>query len=510
MFQRSSGVLLHITSLPGPFGCGTFGREARDFVDLLASTRCAWWQVLPFAPPHLGNSPYSAYSAFAGNPLFIDPAQMQAEGLIDVKTMLAARWNGSPYAVEFDALIPQRMELLRHAYACRSAAVEAAVEAYAREQAHWLPDYALFMALCQQYEGMEWPEWPDEGLRGHDPQRIQEVREELTPEIGFWCFVQWLFYRQWDSLKAYAAEKGVGIIGDMPIYMSLHSADVWAHPELYELKDGEPLRVAGAPPDAFSADGQRWGNPLYDWQAMKQDGYRWWLERIGWALAQFDAVRIDHFRGFSAYWAIPANAATAKEGSWVPGPGAALFDAVAARYPDAPIIAEDLGQLDEDVHALRDRTGYPGMRVMQFAFEPGNDPHLPHNYPENVVAYTGTHDNNTTLGYMWEISGPVRDFATRYIGFDGDWKQGGAHSPVCRAMMRCLWQSAARVAVVPFQDLMGWGEDTRMNRPGVSQGCWSVRISPQALWETDRDWLRQLNYDFGRVNKGFVREEGRE
>jgi len=498
MFKRSSGVLLHVTMLPGEYGSGTFGEGARRFIDFLAESGFSWWQVLPFSPPDLGNSPYTAYSAFAGNPIMIDPGLLAAEGLVTQDELDELTQDADPYVVRYDKVLPQRMKMLKMAYGRVNPSMRRKIAEFAREK-KWIKDYALFMALKDEYKGLKWTEWPDARIRLHQASAVAQAADKLAGAVGFWTFVQYCFFDQWNNLRAYAAKKGVGVIGDMPIYMSLNSCDVWANQHLFALKDGKPEAVAGCPPDDFSEDGQFWGNPLYDYKAMAADGYSWWLDRIGGALDMFDAVRIDHFRGFSAYWSIPAEAESAKEGSWVKGPGYKLFKRVAERFPDAPIIAEDLGVLDDDVIELREKTGYPGMRVLQFAFAPGNDPHLPHNYPMDAVAYTGTHDNNTTLGWLWESKPAVRDYACRYAGLTAPWEEGGPESPVCRAMMRCLWQSAASLAIVPFQDIMGWGEDTRMNRPGVADGCWAVRIGPKALDQADRKWLRQLNEDFRRA-----------
>ncbi len=502
MFERSSGVIAHITMLPGPYGCGTFGRDAEVWINKLSESGFTWWQVLPFGHPDLGNSPYTAFSAFAMNPLFADPGILAEDGLLTEEERASGEWRGSPYTVDFDRLIPLRNGLLRRAFARAGDDILEKAAAFTREQADWLPDYALYMTLKDQFEGTDWCAWPDP-LANREPAALEAAAKVYADEIAFREFVQWVLHDQWRRLRSYARERGIRILGDMPIYTSYHSSDVWAKPELFQMRDRKLTRVAGVPPDFFNADGQLWGNPLYNWDIMEEDGYAWWLRRIGGALEVFDGLRIDHFRGFSAYWSVPAEAETAKEGEWVRGPGMKLFSRVKEAYPEANIIAEDLGQLDAEVHALIAATGYPGMRVMQFAFASGNDPHLPHNYPVNCAVYTGTHDNNTTLGYFYEASPEERDYACRYIGLEGPdaWRQGGADSPVCRAMMRCLWQSPAMLAVVPYQDLAGWGGDTRMNRPGVPLGNWSVRIPGESLSGLDCAWLRRLNEDFGRLQR---------
>jgi len=480
MFKRSSGLLAHVTMLPGPYGCGTFGRASEKFVDMLAEAGFTWWQVLPLSHPELENSPYTAYSAFALNPLLADPGLMLEDGLITAEEEQAARWYGSEYAVDFDAVGPMRARALEAAFSRLSPEALAAVRRFAEAESYWLPDYARYMAELDADGG----EPSDDRVLYHE-------------------FVQWVLDSQWQRLKKYANGLGVRIMGDMPIYVSANSSDFRAHPEFFMLDpDGRPSFIAGVPPDFFSEDGQLWRNPLYNWDAMERDGYGWWLRRISKALRDYDGVRIDHFRGFSAFWAVPAGAETARGGKWVKGPGMKLFGLVKEKYPDADILAEDLGDLDQDVYDLIAATGYPGMRILQFAFGEGAEDNLPHNYPRNCATYTGTHDNNTLLGWFYETEGAERDLACRYIGipYDG-WREGGPYSPVCRAAARCLWQSQAVLAIVPYQDLLGWGADTRFNRPGVPSGNWAVRITWESLYQIDRQWWRQLSLDFGRLEK---------
>ena len=475
MIERSSGVLAHISMLPGPYGCGTFGRDAERFVDFLASCSFGWWQVLPLSHPESANSPYTAYSAFALNPLFADPGLLREQGLLSDEEERAARYEGQNYRVDYEYVKVLRSAALKCAFARITPEIDKKIDAFAASQSYWINDYARYMDKVKG-EG--------DGAR-----------------VRYYTFVQWVLDEQWQRLKAYANGRGVKIFGDMPIYLSAFSADVWAHPEYFKLgPDGRPEAVAGVPPDYFSADGQLWGNPLYDYAAMEKDGYDWWLRRIGKALRDYDAVRIDHFRGFSAYWAVPVGETTARGGKWVKGPGMKLFRKVKERYPEGNIIAEDLGILDDAFYTFKRRTGYPGMTVLEFGFGKGGEHHLPHTYDENTVAYTATHDNDTFLGYVYAASEGERRYICRYIGLEdySRWGQGGAQAPVVRAAARALWQSRAVLAILPYQDLCGWGSDTRMNTPGVAEGCWAVRITPESMNTVDRAFWWQLNRDFQR------------
>ena len=477
MIERSSGVLAHVTMLPGPYGCGTFGKKAEEFIDLLADCGFVYWQVLPLSHPESENSPYTAYSAFALNPLLADPGRLLEEGLLTEEEEKEARIEGQTYRVDYARVKETRSKTLHRAFARVTARTNKEIDAFVKDQP-WVIDYARYLDAVKG---------SGDGAR-----------------VRFYEFVQWVLDTQWQRVKKYANDKGVLIFGDMPIYLSGASADVWAHPEYFLLgRDGRPEAVAGVPPDYFSADGQLWGNPLYDYAAMEKDGYKWWISRIGKALRDYDAVRIDHFRGFSAFWAVPAGEQTARNGKWMKGPGMKLFKKVKEVYPDANIIAEDLGILDKAFYSFKKQAGYPGMKVLQFAFGPGGEAHLPHNYDEKVVAYTGTHDNNTMLGHFFSCSEEERSFAFRYVGLspNDDWTKGGAYAPVVRACARTLWQSRAVLTVLPYQDLAGWGEDTRMNRPGVASGCWEVRITEESLRQLDRTYWRQINHDFERDGK---------
>ncbi len=508
MFNRSAGVLMHISSLPGKYGIGNLGKAARDFADKLAEMGISAWQVLPVGPTDFFNSPYASLSAFAGNPSFIDPEQLCEDGLITRQELKECEVD-SPYVVDFAAVARWLMPTLRKAYGRADAALLKDVESFA-DKNKWLPDYALFRAVKEKNGQSLWQNW-EEDIRLRKKRAVDKAKKELKDDIGFYCFIQYEFYKQWDAFRKYANSKGVSIIGDMPIYLSLDSADVWANPKLFSLDADLGLRCcAGVPPDYFCADGQKWGNPLYDWAAMKKDGYSWWLRRIENSLRLYDAVRIDHFRGFSSYWEVPVDK-SAKFGTWRKGPGMDLFSTLAKANPNAAIIAEDLGDIDSEVVKLVKDSGFPGMGVMQFAFISNEDnPHLPHNYTNNTVAYTGTHDNNTILGWLWESDPGARQYALDYCDFKGDWGVGGPQSPVIRSIMRTLWRSGARVAIVPIQDLCGFGGDCRMNKPGVADGNWNFRVTREALDSIDVGSIRGMTELYRRRNPLIAEKEDEE
>ncbi|MCH5187363.1 MAG: 4-alpha-glucanotransferase, partial [Oscillospiraceae bacterium] len=494
-----AGILMHISSLPGKYGVGNLGRSAYDFADKLSEMGIAAWQVLPVGPTDGFNSPYASLSAFAGNPAFIDPETLFEEGLLTKEELKACEVD-SPYVADYASVSEWLMPTLRKAYGRADKALMKKVKAFAEEN-DWLPDYALFRALKNKH-GQEviWTDW-DKELRLRKPAAMKKAVSELKDDVDFYCFVQYEFYKQWLALKAYANKKGVSIIGDMPIYLNLDSADIWANPDQFSLSDDLRQKTcAGVPPDYFCEDGQKWGNPLYDWAAMKKDGYSWWVRRIENSLRLYDAVRIDHFRGFSAYWEVPIDK-SARYGKWRKGPGMDLFRTLAKAHPGAAIIAEDLGAEDEAVPKLLKSAGFPGMAVMQFGFIDNNDnTHLPHNYTKNTVAYTGTHDNNTMMGWLWEASDGERRYALDYCGFKGDWGVGGTDSPVIRSIMRTLWRSGALLTIVPIQDLCGYGGDTRMNRPGVADGNWAFRVPQSELNKLDSGFIRGITELYRRRN----------
>ncbi|MEG0680527.1 MAG: 4-alpha-glucanotransferase [Eubacterium sp.] len=497
--KRSSGILMHISSLPGDYGIGSFGKEAKQFADFLHQTGCSYWQTLPFGPVDVCNSPYKSFSAFAGNPYFIDLETLSDNGLLTPAELLANK-HPDHYTAAFDWLEKTRLKTLHLAFTRIDEPLKEKIKIFTKEQAYWLPDYALYMTLKEIFDDQDWYRWPDDKLKNHDSTALQDAQIKYADQILFQEFLQYTFFTQWQSVKKYANTLGVEIIGDMPIYVSLESSDVWAHPEVFDLdSDGHPLHVAGVPPDYFSVDGQLWGNPLYHWKTLKANGYQWWIKRIDHSLKIYDAVRIDHFRAFSAYWSVDANAQNARNGKWIPGPGMDFFNTVFAALgsKSSRIIAEDLGVMDDGVIDLLKETGLPGMRVLQFAFiEEGDNIHLPHNYVKNCVAYTGTHDNNTLLGWQWELLPEQRHYALSYVNYHGkdeSWQEGGFHSQSCRAFIRCLWQSSANVVITPIQDLCGYGSDTKMNYPGVALGNWAFRLSSTALSHIDIQWLKTLN-----------------
>lgn len=469
--ERTSGVLLHVTSLPGPHGIGDFGPGAFHFVDWLAAAGQRLWQVLPLTPIGPGDSPYQSVSAFAGSPLMVALEPLVARGWLTAPDLAAAGLDAA--RVDYGRVVPWRMAQLRAAargfFADPGAPERAEFAAWCAQEAGWLDDYGLFMALEAAHAGAPWWAW-DAPLARRDPAALQSARQVHADDCAFWQFVQWCFDRQWRAVKAHANARGIAIVGDLPIFVAHHSADCWARPELYQLgEDFQPTVVAGVPPDFFSATGQRWGNPLYDWARMADDGYRWWTDRIRRMLDQADVFRIDHFRGFAGYWEIPATCATAIDGRWVPGPGKALFDAIAAALGPLPIIAEDLGVITPDVEALRDGCAFPGMRIMQFAFGEGADHvFLPHNYPARTVAYSGTHDNDTSLGW-WRTAAPHEQaFAAVYLAC--------SERDVASAMLRCLSHSVANTVLFPMQDVLGLDGRHRMNVPGQMGGNWSWRF----------------------------------
>ena len=471
--QRASGVLLHITSLPGPHGSGDFGPAAYHFIDWLEAAGQRLWQLLPMQPPGPGHSPYQSVSAFAGSPWMVALEPLAGRGWVELGEVPAFDTR----RVDFDAVAPWRMAQLREAAQGFFARAEAAdCEAFAmwcRAESHWLDDYALFMALEGAHAGAPWWEW-DRPLARRDPAALATAAVTHAGELAFWRFVQWCFEAQWSAVKAYANARGVAIMGDLPIFVAHHSADCWARPDLYFLDaDFQPTVVAGVPPDFFSAIGQRWGNPLYRWDRMAAEGHAWWVARVRRMLAHADLFRIDHFRGFAGYWEVPAASPTAIDGRWVAGPGKALFDALEAALGRLPIVAEDLGVVTPDVEALLEACGYPGMRVLQFAF--GDDARhafLPHNHVPNTVVYTGTHDNDTLAGWWRSASEAERRFAAAYLGESGE-----GDEPLHWKFIRAASLSVARRAVFPLQDLLGLSSEHRMNTPGLMGGSnWAWRF----------------------------------
>ena len=477
---RSSGVLMHVSSLYGDYSVGSFGKEAREFIDFLSDCGFSYWQVLPFCMTDECNSPYKSLASFGANPMFIDLPTLHARGLLTKDELNSAR-QSSPYLCEYDRLATERIPLLRRA-SLRVGDYEKRKIAEFMAENQPLAKAAEFLALREKNDGTLWSEWT-----------------ETVPdcaELFFWQFVQYEFFTQWMKIKEYANGKGIKIIGDIPIYVALDSADVWAEPEQFQLDESRrPSCVAGVPPDYFSEDGQLWGNPLYDWKKMKKDGYAWWSRRIEYMLTLFDGVRIDHFRGFEAYWSIPADAKTAKEGKWVKGPGRAIVDKIKEIADGRLIIAEDLGDITPEVEHLLKYSKFPGMRVFQFAFLGDKDtPHLPHNYVKNCISYTGTHDNNTLLGYVWELDADTRKQVFEYCNCEtDDWNRG------CVMIIKTMMASHSDTVIFPIQDIFVYGADTRMNTPGTSESNWAYRITRDQLAAVDKAKFARLNRLYGRI-----------
>ena len=502
---RSGGILLHPTSLPGPFGIGDLGPSAHGFVDWLANAGCRLWQVLPLGPTGYGNSPYQCLSAFAGNPYLVNLELLVEDGLLEQADLLDAKADSGANApevkVDYGRVIPRKMQLLHRGFQHymerepRDLREEFAI--FEAENSAWLADYSLFMALKELYGGGSWVNWPAP-IRHREEAALRAARQSLGEASLEHSFIQMLFFRQWNALHAHARRQGIHIIGDMPIYAAEDSADVWAHPDLFQLDaERRPTVVGGVPPDYFSPTGQLWGNPLYAWERHRQTGYAWWLERLRATLGAVDVVRLDHFRGFAAYWEIPVGNPTAEIGRWVDGPGADLFDRVAqslggeaAANSDLPLIAEDLGVITPDVIALRERYGLPGMKILQFGFSSADNPFLPHNYPVNCVAYTGTHDNDTARGWLETAPKAEAKFARAYL--DSSARKFSSN------LVRAIWSSVAVLAIAPMQDVLGLGPEARMNYPGRPEGNWEWRVRAEDLNHDIAGRLHELGELFRR------------
>ena len=476
--KRASGVLMHISSLPGDYSIGAFGKEAKNFVDFLSDCGFSYWQTLPFCMPDDCNSPYKSYSSFGGNPFFIDLPTLYEKELITKEELNAAKQK-SPYLCEYERLNEERFSLLKKA-ASRVNDREKILN-FIKEYPY-LSKAAEFLALREINDGSEWQKW--------------EIDEADAETLFAWQFIQYEFFTEWMTVKEYANKKGIKLIGDIPIYVALDSADVWSAPELFLLDERKyPKSVAGVPPDYFSEDGQKWGNPLYNWKEMKKDGYAWWCDRVEYMLTLFDGVRIDHFRGLEAFWSIPAAAKTAKEGKWIKGPSKALIKKLREVAGNKLIIAEDLGDITEDVVELLEYSGFPGMRVFQFGFlGEENSPHMPHNYPKNCIAYTGTHDNNTLLGYVWELDKSTRNTVLEYCGgYEENWNVG------CEKIIRTMLQSHSDTVIFPIQDIFVYGKDTRMNTPGTSEDNWAYRVTAEQLKAVNTKKFKDLNRLYSRI-----------
>ena len=490
---RSAGILLHPTSLPGPFGIGDLGPAAYAWVDALVRARQTWWQVLPLGPTGYGDSPYQCFSAFAGNPNLVSPEALAADGLVSQADLEGGRLLDD--RVDYGAVIAFKGRLLARAWnnfqSGAAPSLRPEYEEFGSRQAGWLDDFALFMALKEAHGGRSWLDWPA-ALTRREPAALRSARKELAGAIGRHRFGQFLFFRQWRRLREYAHGRGVRLIGDLPIFVAGDSADVWANPELFLLDQRRrPAVVAGVPPDYFSATGQLWGNPLYDWKALKKAGYAWWAARVRAALEEVDLVRLDHFRGFEAYWEVPAGQPTAEKGRWVKGPADDLFKALRADLGHLPLIAEDLGLITPEVEALRTRLQLPGMRILQFGFGGAfEERFLPHNFERNTVVYTGTHDNDTTLGWYQNLTRKERRFLKDYVpraGKEPSWD-----------LLRVAWASVANYAMAPLQDVLGLGTEARMNLPGRPSGNWAWRFTAGMLTEDLLERLAHLTEVYAR------------
>ncbi len=497
-FPRSSGILLHPTSLPGRYGIGDLGLEAYQFVDFLSRSAQQLWQVLPLGPTGFGNSPYMCFSAMAGNPLLISPDLLKENGLLGADDLREVP-NFPLDRVDFDRVIAWKIPLLRRAarnFAQKASPIQKKeFEGFCRGKASWLEDYALFMALLETQECAIWTAWPED-LRHRKPEALNYWRQQLVEEIFFQKFLQFEFFRQWSELKSYANAQKIRIIGDIPIYVSHNSAEVWEHPEIFKLdpETGEPAEMAGVPPDYFSETGQLWGNPIYNWEYLELTNFAWWIERIRELLAYVDLIRIDHFRGFEAYWSVPAGEETALNGEWVKAPGYALFETIRKELGSLPILAEDLGIIGPEVIALRDRFEFPGMKILQFAF--GDDAlnfNLPFNFTSNCVVYTGTHDNDTTVGWYSKASDYEKDRLHQYLSCNG------SHG-IAWDMIRLAMSSIANQAIIPLQDVFSLGTDARMNTPGIAEGNWAWRYRGEALTEEYSYRLKEMVYIYGRYS----------
>ena len=494
--KRSCGILMPISSLPSPYGIGTLGKEAYDFVDFLSEAKQSWWQMLPVGPTSYGDSPYQSFSTYAGNPYFVDLATLCEDGLLMQAELESVDWGSDPAKVDYEKIYLSRFDLLRKA-ADRGWAKDAeAVAAFEKENAGWLPDYVLFMALKRHFGMRAWTEWEDDSIRLHKPEAVERYRKLLSADVQLFTYIQYLFFRQWNALRAYAHKKGVGIIGDMPIYVAMDSADVWADPKSFQLDERNvPVEVSGVPPDSFSADGQLWGNPLYDWDAMKRDGYGWWIRRIEGASRLYDVLRIDHFRGLESYWAVPYGETTAKNGRWVKGPGMDLVGVLTSWFPNIRFIAEDLGYMTPEVKQLLQDSGLPGMKVLEFAFdsrEPSN--YLPHTYSPNCVCYAGTHDNDTIMGWKEDADEADIAMATRYLGLN---EAEGFHWGILRGGM----SSVADLFVVQMQDYLGLGAEARMNTPGTLGGNWQWRLQKGQIDEALIERIAETARIYGRSDR---------
>ena len=495
--DRGAGILMHIASLPGEYGIGTLGKEAFKFAEFLETSGLKYWQILPLGHTSYGDSPYQCFSAFAGNPYFIDYDILREEGILEEEDYKKENYGDNPERIDYGTIFESKNKVLKRAYdnfkKGNLKELAQKIEKFKTENAFWLEDYALYMSLKNYFKLVSWQEWPDD-IKKREPEAIKKYQESLKDEIGFWSFVQYLFFEQWIALKDYTNSLGIKIIGDIPIYVAEDSVDAWSAPENFKMnvKEMKPLFVAGCPPDMFSATGQLWGNPIYDWDAMKKNNYKWWISRIKESLKLYDIVRIDHFRGFEAYWQIPYGEPTAVNGKWVKGPGMSLFNAVKKELGEIDVIAEDLGFLTEEVKEFLAETGYPGMKILEFGFGGGDSEYLPHNYIKNCIAYTGTHDNDTFLGWFVKTGSKkeVRN-AIRYLGLN---EEEGYNW----GFIRGIWSSVANTAIAPMQDFLNLGNEARINLPSTLGTNWQWRAKKEDINENLANKIYKFTKLYGR------------
>ena len=496
MFERSSGILLHPTSLPGKYGIGSLGKEAYKFVDFLKKSNQKLWQIFPLGPTGYGDSPYQCFSSFAGNPYLIDFDLLIEQNLLTEEDLKDVNFGGNEEYIDYGAIYNQKYPLLRKAYenfkANGNKELKEKLETFKTENSSWLDDYSLYISLKNHFNGLPWNEWEDD-IRTRKEDAINKYKAELANEIEYHNFIQFLFFTQWNNVKKYANDNGIKIIGDIPIFVAVDSSDAWANPEIFlfdpELK---PVKVAGVPPDYFSATGQLWGNPLYDWDKLKELNYKWWVDRVRANLSTCDIIRIDHFRGFDEYWAVPYGDKTAENGTWCPGPRTDLFNTIKNELGELPIIAEDLGTMTQGVIDLREATGFPGMKILGFAFDSKEEnDYLPHTYTKNCVVYTGTHDNDTLIGWFTKANENDKQFARNYLNSRYD-------NEIHWDAIRGAWSSVASMAIAPIQDFLGLGSEARINTPGVAAGNWQWRLKDGVLTDELAERIAKLTKVYSR------------
>ena len=503
--KRGSGILMPLSAISSPYGIGSLGKAAYEFVDFLAEANQSWWQLLPAGPTSYGDSPYQSFSTYAGNPYFVDLDLLIADGLLEKADVESIDWGDSDSYVDYEKIYNSRFTVLRKAADAGIERDREKLDSFISENAGWLPDYALFMALKRKFGMKAWTEWEDEDIRLHKLESIKKYREELSDDVELFEYIQLLFFEQWSGLRSYAKEKGIGIIGDLPIYVALDSADVWANPECFKLdEENLPIEVAGCPPDYFSEDGQLWGNPLYDWETMRNDGYGWWIRRIDGSAKLYDMLRIDHFRGFESYWAVPYGEETARNGRWVKGPGMDLVGRLTAWFSDIRFIAEDLGLMTPEVQALLRDSGLPGMKVLEFAFEPGElSNYLPHCYDKNCVCYAGTHDNAPIVEWKDEVEAEEIAFAKQYLGINDE-------EGLVWGVIRGGMSSVAALFITQLQDYLELGKEARMNTPGTLGGNWRWRLGKGEITPELTKKIAEITRIYGRSNPEWEKKNNAE